>query len=50
MNEKDRYVKSYRDLLVWQKAMSLAITMYKTTKSFPVDERYGLTTSHFSKG
>lgn len=30
-------------LLVWQKAHELTLEIYKTTKSFPNDELYGLT-------
>ena len=36
-------VKSYRDLLVWQEAIDLAVHVYELTKSFPRDEIYGLT-------
>lgn len=36
-------VRSYRDLLVWQAAVELAVTCYSTTKSFPHSELYGLT-------
>jgi len=36
-------LKSYKDLKVWQKAYQLCITIYKITKHFPQDERYGLT-------
>ena len=35
-------MKSYRDLIVWQKAMSLVTLTYKITKDFPIEERYGL--------
>ena len=35
-------IKSYRDLLVWQKGMALAKQVYCTTRSFPDDERFGL--------
>jgi len=35
--------QSFRDLLVWQKAMSLVTDIYRTTREFPPDERYGLT-------
>jgi len=35
-------VKSYKDLIVWQKAMDLAVMIYLVTKSFPKDEQYGL--------
>lgn len=33
---------SYRDLIVWQRAKSLASEIYKVTESFPPDERFGL--------
>ena len=36
-------VKTYRDLIVGQKAMALVTEIYQHTKSFPEDERYGLT-------
>ena len=36
-------MKTYRDLIVWQKAMKLVTEIYRHTKSFPEDERYGLT-------
>jgi four helix bundle protein len=32
----------YKELLVWQKAMSLAKTVYQFTAPFPAEERYGL--------
>lgn len=34
---------SYRDLIVWQKAMTLTKKVYQLTKTFPSDEIYGLT-------
>lgn len=34
---------SFRDLLVWQKAHKFTLLTYKTTKSFPQEEIYGLT-------
>jgi len=34
---------SLRDLLVWQKAMSLVTDIYRATQGFPPEERYGLT-------
>ena len=34
---------SYRDLLVWKKAMELAKDIYRVTDSFPQKEIYGLT-------
>jgi four helix bundle protein len=36
-------VKSYRDLIVWQKSMDLVEAVYKVTQSFPKEEAYGLT-------
>jgi four helix bundle protein len=35
--------RSYRELLVWQKAKVLAIHAYKATEQFPRTETYGLT-------
>jgi four helix bundle protein len=35
--------RSYRELLVWQKARVLAVRIYKATESFPRSEIYGLT-------
>jgi hypothetical protein len=34
--------KGFRGLKVWQSAYNLALTVYKTTKSFPREEKYGL--------
>ena len=39
MSEK---VKSYKDLLVWQKSIKLTMRIYALTKKFPKDEMYGL--------
>ena len=36
-------MKTFRDLLVWQKAHALALEIYRITRAFPADERYGLT-------
>ena len=36
-------VESYRDLFVWQQAMELAVGIYNTTKYWPKEELYGLT-------
>lgn len=36
-------IKSYRDLIVWQKAMDLVELVYQATKKFPKEELYGLT-------
>ena len=37
-------IQSYRDLSVWQKAMTLAVSCYELTKSFPPSKMYGMTT------
>ena len=36
-------IESYKDLVVWQQAIELAVTTYATTKTWPRDEIYGLT-------
>ncbi|MCC6228504.1 MAG: four helix bundle protein [Phycisphaerales bacterium] len=39
MNE----IRSHRDLVAWQKAVEFGLLVYEVTKSFPSDERFGLT-------
>ncbi|MFA6155069.1 four helix bundle protein [Mesorhizobium sp.] len=36
-------IESYRDLIFWQQAMDLAISIYEATRTWPKEERYGLT-------
>jgi four helix bundle protein len=36
-------IQSYRELKVWQRAMDLIEQCYQATRSFPAEERYGLT-------
>lgn len=36
-------IRSYRDLVVWQKAMALAADCYLKTKRFPRTEAFGMT-------
>lgn len=36
-------MKTYRDLLVWQKAIAFVTQIYKSVKAFPTEELYGLT-------
>ena len=38
-----RAVQRYQDLAAWQEARSLVREIYALTKSFPSDERFGLT-------
>ena len=35
-------IKSYRDLIAWQKAFALGIAVYRLTKQLPDSERFGL--------
>ncbi len=35
--------QNFEDLLVWQKAVELAVLVYELTRAFPGDERFGLT-------
>jgi four helix bundle protein len=36
-------VKSFQDLVVWQKAMDFVVEVYKLTRRFPREATYGLT-------
>jgi four helix bundle protein len=36
-------MQDFRNLKVWQKAHALTLAVYRRTKSFPSDERFGLT-------
>lgn len=36
-------IQSYRDLVVWQKSMALAVEVYRLAKQLPKDEQYRLT-------
>ncbi len=35
-------ISSYRDLLVWQAGVELAVACYEVTRTFPRDELYGM--------
>jgi len=35
--------KNYQDLIAWQKAMTLAESVYQATSAMPQEERFGLT-------
>ena len=39
MNNK---IKSFTDLIAWKEGHKLVLEIYKITKEFPLDERYGL--------
>lgn len=36
-------VRSYRDLIAWQKAVELVTDLYRVSKKFPSEELFGLT-------
>ena len=38
-----RSLSSYRELIVWQKSMDLTVKIYRLTRQFPAEERYGIT-------
>ena len=38
----DKYTRSYKDLVVWQKGIALAKIVYRVTQSFPATEKFGL--------
>ncbi len=35
--------RNYQDLLAWQRGMDLVVSVYRIAKSWPDDERFGLT-------
>ncbi|MGC2618594.1 MAG: four helix bundle protein [Acidobacteriaceae bacterium] len=36
-------VHSYRELIIWQRAIQVCVAIYQATKTFPREEIYGLT-------
>jgi len=36
-------VRTFRDLIVWQRAIELCLDVYRVTESFPANERFGMT-------
>ncbi|HST31542.1 MAG TPA: four helix bundle protein [Chthoniobacterales bacterium] len=34
--------RSYKDLLVWQKGIELAKSVYRVTRTYPTEEKFGL--------
>lgn len=43
MKKEVTKIRSYKDLIVWQKGIELVSTIYLITKKFPVQEQFGLT-------
>ena len=35
--------QSFRELIVWRKSIDLTIDVYRLTRNFPPDERFGIT-------
>jgi four helix bundle protein len=42
-SEQAEVSDSFKDLIVWQRAVQLSITVYRLTTSFPPSEQFGLT-------
>lgn len=36
-------IRSFKDLIVWQKAFQLCLDVYRLSAGFPKDERFGMT-------
>jgi four helix bundle protein len=43
IRHKEKEIKSYRELEVWERGMNLAEKVYKHSGHFPPSEQYGLT-------
>ena len=43
MTENNSQIRSHRDLIAWQKAMDLVVTVYTLGKTFPKEELFALT-------
>jgi hypothetical protein len=43
-------LKNYKDLKVWQKSYGLCLDIYRITRKFPKEERYGLTSQNIGYG
>jgi four helix bundle protein len=40
--KKEDYMNKFKELKVWQDSIDLAVEVYKLTKSFPSEEKFGL--------
>jgi len=43
MESAKNTIRGFKDLLVWQRSMDLAVRIYRTTQILPASERFGLT-------
>jgi four helix bundle protein len=41
--EERKKIRGFKDLIVWQRSLALAVEIYKVTKEFPREETHGLT-------
>jgi len=41
--EERKTIRGFKDLIVWQRSVALAVKIYHITREFPRDEIYGLT-------
>ena len=41
--EERKKIRGFKDLIVWQRSLTLAVEIYRITKEFPREEIYGLT-------
>lgn len=42
MNTENSKIKSFRDLIIWQKSIQLVSEIYLISKEFPKDEQFGI--------
>lgn len=41
--EEQKKIRGFKDLIVWQRSVALAVEIYRITKEFPREEIYGIT-------
>jgi S23 ribosomal protein. len=43
MESAKNTIRSFKDLIVWQRSMDLGVTIYRITQKLPASEQFGLT-------
>jgi four helix bundle protein len=43
MESAKNIIRSFKDLIVWQRSMDLGVTIYRITQKLPASEQFGLT-------
>jgi len=43
MESANNTIRSFKDLIVWQRSMDLAVTIYRIRQKLPASEQFGLT-------